>query len=440
MSRSFHCQTQDLTDLPSLLVQFSFMIMLPLARRRSSPNRTAERRWLDELPEDVLILIFSQCRIDELFTLRLTSSRTRSLISEYIATIAPSVGRSTFPLNDLLLTPLENPTLYTINWLKGLIPLQLASILVDRHRFSHEWTEQRYGIPAEDPYGDVLRARVANGWRVLRRLSKISQDVYNLHPRSVVKSTTANLAWKVVHPSRYKFEVFREREDMILKRRLDYIKNLPDELAKDYKLMFMLLSSAFRTSVSNYGDDYKPWIFDWGCGIDGQRLLRRGNSWLTWFVLNEGPDLFWEQWWSLDPKTPSTKNHIRDRSIEAWFGTTKITPEDFVRQFLPKEWNDVNEKWHSIQRDYAFKVQKAIEEKAASASMDFTAVNPILYFTQYAECRQLRGESGIPSVKETLSQVPFHVDFRCPEELFQKFCLLRSERVVAMANRPRGEG
>lgn len=410
--------------------------MLPLTRRRSSPSRAPERRWLEELPEDVLILIICQCRVGELLNLRLTSSKTRNLISEYIATIAPSVARATFPLSDHLLSPPDDPSLYTVDWLKRLIPQQLASILVDRHRFSHEWMQQRYGIPAEDPYGDVLRCRVANGWCVLRRLSKISEDVYRMHAKNVLRSTT-DLAWKVVHPSRFKFEVFRQREDLILRRRLEYIQRLPDDLARDYKLMFMLLSSAFRTSISNYGDDYKPWIFDWGCGIDGQRLLRRGNSWLTWFVLHEGPELFWHQWWALCPDLPQTKNHIRDRSIEAWFGKTKITPDDFIRQFLPKEWNDVNEKWHDIQRDYAFKVQKAMEEKASSGFVDFRSVNPIIYFTQYAECKQLREEAGLPPVAETMSHVPFHIDFRCPEELFQKFCMLREERATTMTSQPR---
>lgn len=399
-------------------------------------NRSAERRWFDELPEDVLILILCQCRIDELLTLRFTSSKTRDVISEYITTIAPCVARSTFPLSHLILVPPEPPSRPTLQWLKGLIPQQLAAILVDNHRNCHDWSQQRYGIPAEDPHGSVLRARVANGWLVLRRLSLISEEVYNLHERNVLKSTT-DLAWKLVHPSRFKFEVFRQREDLILERRLEYIKNISDDLARDYKLMFMLLSSAFRTSVSNYGDDYKPWIFDWGCGIDGRRLLRRGNSWLTWFVLHEGPELFWQQWWMLSSDLTSTKNHIRDRSIEAWFGKTKITYDDFIRQFLPKEWNDVNEKWHDIQRDYASKVQKAMEAKASSASTDFMSVNPILYFTQYAEAKQLREESGMPPVKETLSHVPFHIDFRCPEELFQKFCMLRQERAFAMASQPR---
>ena len=275
---------------------------------------------------------------------------------------------------------------------------------------------------------------MANGWRVLQHLSSISEEVYNLDARDVLKSTT-NFAWRLVHPARYKFEVFRQREDMILGRRLRFINAIPDAMARDYKLMFMLLSSAFRTSISNYGEDHKPWIFDWSMGIDGQRLLRRGNSWLTWFVLHEGPRLFWQQWWFLSPEAPETKNHIRDRSIEAWLGKANMGPEDFIRQFLPREWNDVNEKWHEIQRDYAYKVQKAIEDKAATSS-DFTSVNPILYFTQYAECRRLREASGEVIIPEVLEHVPFHVDFRCPEELFQKFCMLREEKAMALSVQP----
>ncbi|ORY06392.1 hypothetical protein BCR34DRAFT_445690, partial [Clohesyomyces aquaticus] len=198
----------------------------------------------------------------------------------------------------------------------------------------------------------------------------------------------------------YKFDLFQRREELVYKERIKYIGDLPLDMVKDYKLMFMLLSSVFRTSVSNYGEDYKPWIFDWGCGIDGQRLLRRGNSWLTWFLLHEGPDLFWDQWWSLPPGLPSTQNYIRDRSIDAWFRGTNIQPDDFIRQFLPEE------------------ISSSFVGFAAFRS--FYAVSPIHYFTDYADYRQLPAVSCGPPVRETLSQVPFHVDFRCPEELFQR--------------------
>ncbi|KAF2872879.1 hypothetical protein BDV95DRAFT_490971 [Massariosphaeria phaeospora] len=292
--------------------------------------------------------------------------------------------------------------------------------------------EERYGIPAEDPYGDDLRARIASGWRVLRRLSQISQEVYGLPAKTVLKSRT-DIAWKVVHPSRFESEVVNQREDIIFKRRMEYIKNLPGKLAEDYKMMFMLLSSAFRSPISNYGEAYTPWVFDWSCGIDGQRLLRRGQSWVTWFVLHEGPDLFRDQWWNLPHDLEETKNHIRDRLINAWFGTTKISPEDYMRHFLPKEWNDVNEKLHTMQRDYASKIHKALDDKATPG---FINASPIRCFSQYAECRQLRVETGVPPIRETLSHVPFHIDFRCPDELFQKHCTVTRERSLAAMASP----
>ncbi|KAF2014030.1 hypothetical protein BU24DRAFT_425034 [Aaosphaeria arxii CBS 175.79] len=404
-----------------------------MVRMRHSPDRHSLRISFNDLPDDVLIIVCSQCQLDELLALRLTTFRIRNLIDHHLATIAPAVGRSSLPLAGLLNAPLPNRSCYTIEWLKALIPRQLAAILVDRHRSSVDGTQLRYGIPAEDPFGEELRERVANGWCVLRRLSRISEQVYDLDPRLVLKSST-DLAWKVVNPARFKFELFRQREDLVLTRRLAYVEELPSHLARDYRLMFMLLSSAFRTSVSNYGDDYKPWVFDWGCGIDGQRLLRRGNSWLTWFLLNEGPDLFWQQWQMLPADEPNTKNYIRDRSIETWFGKNKADPEDFIRQFLAKEWEDVNEKWHNIQRDHAQKVHRAMEEKATKGMTDFASTSPIVYFTQYAEVRRQRELSGLPPVAETLSHVPFHIDFRCPEELFQKFCALRQEKASAIAN------
>jgi hypothetical protein len=408
--------------------------MVTPTRRKPPSNAHPERVRFDEVPEDILVLIFSQCRIDELLAFRLTSSKARNLISQRIATIAPCVARSTLPLGGLLLTAPDDPGAYTLDWLKGLIPQHLAAILVDRHRYSHEWLQPRYGIPAEDVQGEALRGRVANGWRVLRRLTKISEEVYELEARDVLGSR-APLRWKVLHPSRYEFEVFQHREGLILERRLQYIDRISTDEAKDYKLLFMLLSSAFRVSVSNLGDDHKPWIFDWSCGIDGQRLLRRGESWLSWFILHEGPQLFWDQWWRLTPEAPETKNYIRDRSLKAWIGKTRTTPEEFMRQFMPNEWKDVNEKWHSLQRDHAHKVQKAVDEKVAMSST-FAFVNPIVYFTQYADRRQQRIESSIPEPPETLSHVPFHIDFRCPEELFKRFCVIRDEKAIALAAQP----
>jgi len=173
---------------------------------------------------------------------------------------------------------------------------QLAAILVDRHRFAHGWANNRYGIPAEDPFRDELRERVANGWRVFKRLSDISQEVYRITPARLVLSKK-ELSLALFNRARLKLLVLEYQENIILERRLDFIKSIPDKDAKDYQLMFLLLSSVFRVSLTtNYGEKYQPWIFDWGHGIDDQRLVRKGESWMTWYILHEGPSLFWQQW------------------------------------------------------------------------------------------------------------------------------------------------
>lgn len=369
--------------------------------RKTAAKRTGERVCFTNLPDDIFILVYSKCTIDELRALRLTDRRSRGLILEYINTIAPAAARATFPHSHTLL--LHRPLRYTVQWLDDLVSQQLAAILVDRHRMAHDSTQLRYGIPAEDSEGDVLRARIANGWRVLDQLHNISQRVHESNAPDTHR-------FRIV-PSR-KAEISRQTEDVVLARRLAFIDSMPIQDAQDYKLMFMLLSSAFRTSIANIGEEHKPWVFDWGSGIDGQRLFRKGSSWLAWFVLAEGPILFWKQWWTLPHASASTRHYIRDRAIEAW----TATPQKLIPH----------------QRDHARSIQEAVNNKANVAT-DFLSVNPIPYFTQYAECRLSRRNRGILPAEETLSHVPFHIEFRCPEELVQQYQQLL-EKGAAHAN------
>lgn len=382
-------------------------IMFTLTRRQKSiPRPAAGRLQFHDLPDDLLILIYSECTIEGLLALRSTDRRSRDLISEYINTIAPVAARASFPGCSNLL--LHQPLRYTMEWLRDLIPCQLAAILVDRHRIAHDSMQQRYGIPAEDAYGDVLRARIANGWRVLYRLTSISTFATHVDDPKPAN----DLVIRLLCPSR-KLDLHRQNEDFILEQRLKYIDSMPTQDAKDYKLMFMLLSSAFRTSMSNIGEEHKPWAFDWGSGIDGQRLFRKGSSWLAWFVLTEGPHLFYNQWWTLPHDAPETRHYIRDRALAAWMAT----PHKLVDH----------------QREHARRIQEAINSKAA-VSTDFVSVNPIPYFTQYAEHRLAKRRAGGLPPKEILLHVPFHVEFRCPEELLQQYQLLLQDKDAKTIN------
>jgi hypothetical protein len=381
---------------------------MPSLHFRKPPRpRAGPLNSLIDLPDDILILICSQCRIDELLTLRLTCAKLRNIIDEYITTIGPSVARSTFPHCEHLLSRHANANSpYTFRSLKALIPEQLASILVDRHRIADEWMQSRYGIPAEDAFGDELRDRVASGWRVLNDLSNISRAAYGVNVRDTRK-TPAQLANKIFRPSHFKLETLLQLEDAILQKRLDYLAQLEPKQAQDYKVMFVLLSSAFSTSISNVGEGHKPWPFDFGEGIDGQRELRKGNSWLSWYTLADGPDLFWQQWWSLPEGDATTRYYIRDRAIEAF--------------------NETPQKLSDNQRLLARTFQEAVNEKA-SLETAFDASNPVRYFARYADHRIARRQAGLPPPPEILDKVPFLINFRCPEEVVKRHLALEEER------------
>jgi hypothetical protein len=392
----------------------SAVMKLKIARKTSTLA-------FEELPSDIVILILCQCHIDALLTLRLTSSKLHDLITERIKTIAPSVARSSFPSSKLLVTPPDGLSSYSINWLKNLIPNQLASVLVDRCRLVNPWALNGFGIPAEDARGNELRSRVANGWRVLRRLTKISEDVYAMDTNVFISGSKA---LQTTRSKSFKSVILRQREELVLKQRLAYIEKLDPQLKKDYKLMLILLSTAFNPTNTEVGDNHMPWIFDFGKGIDVPRQIRLGSSWMTWYILNQGPDLFWQQWVALDRGSGRTKHYIRDRAIEAWFKGTGISPEDHIRRLKPEDWRDVSEERHTIQRDHAGKVQTAIQDTASGQNedhADFEAVNPMPYLAKYAAQRLIGLSNGEAQVEETLTDLPFHVSFMSEAVWTRKF-------------------
>jgi hypothetical protein len=389
--------------------------MLSLSRRKPAQQQAVAPDSLAELPDDVLILICPQCRIDELFQLRLTSAKIRGLIDEYMTTIAPSVARSTFPLSEHLLSIHANSvTPPTLQSLKALIPEQLAYILVDRHRIADEWLQLRYGIPAEDAFGDELRNRVANGWCIFRDLSNCARR-QDGEVTKETRSSRAEFANRVFRPTQFKFEALKHTEDMLLRRRLEYVRKLDPKHAQDYKLMFTLLSAAFSTSISNIGDKHEPWPFDFGGGIDGQRELRKGETWLSWYILGEGPDLFWQQWWSLPHDDPSTPNYIRDRAIAAFRNTLAGLANH--------------------QRNLAHTLQNAINEQTVLEG-SFSASEVIQYFSRYAKHRLRRRDAGLPPANEILGHVSFLVNFRCPEEVAKRHAAVMEERNLGRTSQP----
>jgi hypothetical protein len=66
----------------------------------------------------------------------------------------------------------------------------------------------------------------------------------------------------------------------------------------------------------------------------------------------------------------------------------------------------------------------------------FEESNPVRYFSQYAEHRLCRREAGLPPAQEILENVPFLVNFRCPEEVVKRHAAVEEERNASRANQP----
>lgn len=164
-----------------------------------------------DLSDDVLVQIVRNVNLEALFALRLTCKSVHTLIHypRYIVTIMKAVASNTFPPETLFNPDGEEVDAENaFEWLKGLIPLRLAIIALDKlklfntmdamitgfadgtleplshprkfSKFAFMFPGIVHGIPAEINHttANIWRHRVANGWRVLQRLALVSNDAY----------------------------------------------------------------------------------------------------------------------------------------------------------------------------------------------------------------------------------------------------------------------
>lgn len=281
---------------------------------------------------------------------------------------------------------------------------------MDRHRFIHQQgpIEVGRGIPAEDALGDNLRRLVANGWCVLGKLSNIAKDVYKMDGKEVLSVSGKKALWRRMKASNYEIEMVRLKEEMIMQQRLQYVRSESTSMLEGYIIMFTLLSGAWRVrKASLAGAKHDPrWPFDFGHGIDASRMIRRGESWITWFIFDRGPELFWEQWQCLPSEASETASHVRDCAIEAFFAP--LPPEGRAAN-QPDKFVDPHEEVHKIQRQCARKVQQALSEQTGGTAQ----ILHLEYFRHYAEdTNRIANDSGDkPAIVETMSNVPFFIDF-----------------------------
>jgi hypothetical protein len=344
------------------------------------------RTRMHDLPDDVLIPIFSSCDIETLLSLRLTCTSLCAVIQTYIKTIAPAAARVTFPNCGLLLTPPEIG--YSIRWLRDLIPAQLASIILDKDKLRrHPYVNSGflYGIPSESDCAEAIhwRQRLTNGWRVLRSFYLISARAYascndkRKRPnafRKVSGGVRTSQIWQAVscqyagcteHGMKHVFgsksrrdshdshhEVCKEpqqpisevrrKEAQILKSRVAHMRALSDQDLLDYVYLWRLLLHVFRPyskpdvptldSLRHCPLDSSIPTPNWPTIISD---IAQGCSWLNWFILHAGSSLFSAQWTLSSQSDPTSSYHIRDTIWRAWSARTTHQIE-IEREYISK--------------------------------------------------------------------------------------------------------
>lgn len=358
---------------------------------------------MQSLSDDIIIIICRYLTLLDVFHLRLTNRRLAIVVVVYGKAIAPFVARNTFPNATLLCLNVLTMPITESTWLEGLVHKYLAAVVVDRFHllFSTHGVEFR-GIPAEEEAGDAQRNRAENGWRVLSKLSHISHDVYTLPVHRVRllprKERLKRVFGRSKTPSAASemLAILERRERMILGQRLLYLKGLDTQIVLDYRFMFSCMLAAFtknhdpwRLECASYFG-VRPYKsadrFDWG-GDHGDRRLEKGNSWINWFIMHEGPALFWKQWKGGHMK----ENLVRERALQAW----KCRLDQQI----------------AIERDAVCEVETLLSTFAKSK--EYSLLNPVDEFEEYRTHREYRYLNGYqPSHKEIFEDIPYNIEFR----------------------------
>ena len=304
------------------------------------------------LPEDILVLIFQSCRVHDIFSLRLTNRHSHHVLSRYSRSILPAVARATVPGNDVYILLHQTNGYHDLRSLKQLIPTFLATTLLANPSFRSTASIGWSSIAEWDPLGDELRERLQNGWKVIKKLSNISQKLYS-PPILQLSNSFNRQTWSSIENSLQNrltlghgsqgqnFSFISQKEDMILARRLAYVESMSEADAASYMLVIRLLSKCIRYHP-RFDADAEPILLKVGTSWARSRPKPvydyPGKSgmytwytdvlidspgpivpWLLWFILHAGPDMFFEQWTSTYSDLAGI-NHVADLTWSFWEG------------------------------------------------------------------------------------------------------------------------
>ncbi|KAH7394576.1 hypothetical protein BKA66DRAFT_567506 [Pyrenochaeta sp. MPI-SDFR-AT-0127] len=361
-------------------------------------------RRLHDLPDDILIPIFSNSDINTFFSLRLTCTSFCAALDTYVRTIAPAVANNTFPGCRVLLTP--PVTGYSLRWLRGLIPAYLASVVLDKdklRRYPYINSGFPYGMPSESDCEEAKhwRERVANGWRVLRSLYMISDSAYagsqdDLRRPNAMRRVSSGMRssrlWQAMscpypgctehgmkhifdgrdrrssdtsqgHRKESAIESISRRESIVLKRRLALLEKLPDHDLLSYVYLWRLLQWTFRpyrmpktkagVSQQQWSPHHEPQERNWSSIISD---ITQGCSWLNWFVLSVGSSLFFEQWSLNTAPNPPGSFTLQPN----------VAQSDLVRNTIWEAYDMRTPHQIEVEREYICKFEFALRKRCLS--------------------------------------------------------------------------
>jgi hypothetical protein len=353
------------------------------------------------LPDELIILVCQNLTIPALFSLRIVHPHLASLIINKSTSISGNVACNTFQDADLLLRA-PTPQRQDFEWLKNLVLKYNAAILVDRFRIGSDrvFMEPRW-IPAESELGNVLRARVENGWRVLKQLSSLLKKVEVIASKPALAQTKTSASLHIARRiilRKGKAGLFgREKElhDAQLSIQ-QYLETLPMQTAEDFQITLNMLLLALRTHHDpipvhlrslrgKYRNAAAPAEFDFDFATG--TFIEKYSSWVNWVILQMSPYDFFLQWL---PGSDARPEFVRSIILRRWEETERVTQ----------------------QRDLAILVRDTIEERGLKTISWMNTANDECEKYLAWENGLSRFHSGEPLPREWMKDIAFIIDLR----------------------------
>ncbi|KAK6066290.1 hypothetical protein SCUP234_12172 [Seiridium cupressi] len=256
------------------------------------------------LPDEIILCICQHLPCQDFFQLGSANHRLHAITQSCGKGTASAIAYSTYPDADLLFDQAKG---IGFDGLKTLVSGYLSLVLVTKRRYGLTMWNHRFCV--QDTFRPELRARVAPGWEVLAHLSAISRAIYRIPVAQLPHRGLMDFLLDLpkMHLPRnataVKLNSILQRERLVLRQRIDYIRSLDAKRIESYRLLLALV--------------YDPFVVDGGLmdfvSTANRRHLESGNSWLNWFILHEGPLMLWQQWYY-----GRERDFVKNKSLQAW--------------------------------------------------------------------------------------------------------------------------